>query len=293
MATMTARIASLPRRRPQFVPQPGHGLVLLPGQSSLEVALDRPRSRAAQAEARSGAARVGAPSPRLIIPGRDRPTLTNEIVTTSRGLRLTASPTASPCPPAPPSLTPSAWPLVDGIRMPVFLANVRPVIGIIERQHDAMEAMRSSFDLAMHVQPPPGTRQALADMVHRLREDPPPAAVLMAQARDAGPAILALVGQELTPERAEEIQQAADEIGADPELRGKLRRVAERVDWSAIGALTPWAALCAAAVLLFKVAVMPVTEQLSAAQNAALSNWFMALAVIVALATIIITIQKK
>jgi hypothetical protein len=32
---------------------------------------------------------------------------------------------------------------------------------------------------------------------------------------------------------------------------------------------------------------------LSAAQNAALSNWFMALAVIVALATIIITIQKK
>ena len=101
------------------------------------------------------------------------------------------------------------------------------------------------------------------------------------------------MGQELTPERAEEIQQAADEIGADPELRGKLRRVAERVDWSAIGALTPWAALCAAAVLLFKVAVMPVTEQLSAAQNAALSNWFMALAVIVALATIIITIQKK
>lgn len=174
-----------------------------------------------------------------------------------------------------------------------FVANVGPVIDIIERQSDAMEAMRSSFELAMHVQPPPETRQALADMVHRLREDPPTAAMLIAQARDAEPTILALVGQELTPEQAEEIQQGADEIGADPELSGKLRRVAERVDWSTIGALTPWAALCAASVLLFKVAVLPVTEQFSAEQNAVLSNWFMALTVIVALATIIITIQKK
>ena len=173
-----------------------------------------------------------------------------------------------------------------------LIANIGPVMSIIERQHNAMEAMRSSFEFAMRIQPP-ATRQALADMVHRLREDPPTGAALAAQARAAEPAILALVAQELAPEQVDEVQRGAEEVEADPELDEKLRRLVDRVDWSGVGTLTPWAALCVAAVLLFKVADLPVTEQLSTAQNAALTNWLMALGIIVALAAIIITIQNK
>jgi hypothetical protein len=174
-----------------------------------------------------------------------------------------------------------------------FLANVGPVMRIIERQQNAMEAMRSSFELAMRVQPLPATQQALADVVRRLREDPPAGVALAAQARAAEPALLAFMGQELTPEQIDEVQQGVEEIEADPELSGKLRRLAGQVDWSGIGTLTPWAALCIASVLLFKVADLPVTEQLSAAQSAALANWFQVLAVVTALAAVIVMMQKK
>jgi hypothetical protein len=46
-----------------------------------------------------------------------------------------------------------------------FLDSIRPVMHIIERQRAAMEEMRSSFEEAISMQPPPGTRQALADLV--------------------------------------------------------------------------------------------------------------------------------
>jgi len=173
-----------------------------------------------------------------------------------------------------------------------LLANVGLVMSIIDRQHNAMEAMRSSFEVAMRVQPAPATRQALADMVQRLREDPP-AGALAAQARAAEPAILAFVGQELAPEQVDEIHQGTEEVEADPELSGKLRHLVDRVDWSEVGTLTPWAALCVAAVLLFKVADLPITEQLSAAQDAAIANRLTVLVIVVALAGIIVTIQKK
>lgn len=165
----------------------------------------------------------------------------------------------------------------------------RPVLDIIQRQRDTMEAMRGSFELAMRVQPPPATRQALADMVRRLREDPPAATVLAAQARSASPAVAALVGQELTPAQVDEVCQGVDEIEADPELSGKMRRVVERVNWAAIGTLTPWALLCVAWVLLTELADQAVT----AAQAAALSNQLAVLIVVTALAGMIITIQKK
>ncbi len=177
-------------------------------------------------------------------------------------------------------------------RHPRLLANIGPVMSIIERQHNAMEAMRSSFEQTMRVQSPVA-RQALAAMVRQLREDPPSGVALAAEARAAESAILALVGQELAPEQIGEVQQGAEEVDADPELSGKLRHLVDRVDWSEAGTLTPWAALCVAAVILFKVADTPVTEQLSAAQTAALANWLMVLSIIVALAAIIVTIQKK
>ena len=170
-----------------------------------------------------------------------------------------------------------------------LMANKRPVLDIVERHRDTMEAMRSSFELAMRVQPPPATRQALADMVRRLREDPPAATVLAAQARSASPAVAALVGQELTPAQVDEVCQGVDEIEADPELSGKMRRVVERVNWAAIGTLTPWALLCVAWVLLTELADQAVT----AAQAAALSNQLAVLIVVIALAGMIITIQKK
>jgi hypothetical protein len=170
-----------------------------------------------------------------------------------------------------------------------LIANMRPVLDIIERQRGTMEAMRSSFELAMRVQPPPAPRQALADMVRRLREDPPVAAALVAQARSASPAVAAIVGQELTPAQVEEVRQGVEEIEADPELSGKMRRVVERVDWAAIGTLTPWALLCTAWVLLSELADQAVTI----AQAAALSNQLAVLMVVITLAGVIITIQKK
>lgn len=170
-----------------------------------------------------------------------------------------------------------------------LIANMQPVLDIIQRQRDTMEAMRSSFEFAMRVQPPPATRQALADMVRRLREDPSAAAVLAAQARSASPAVAALVGQELTPAQVDEVRQGVDEIEADPELSGKMRRVVEQVNWAAIGTLTPWALLCVAWVLLTELADQAVT----AAQAAALSNQLTVLIVVTALAGIIITVQKK
>jgi len=170
-----------------------------------------------------------------------------------------------------------------------LIANMRPVLDIIQRQRDAMEAMRSSFEFAMRVQPPPATRQALADLVRRLREDPPVATVLAAQARSASPAVADIVGQELTLAQVDEVRQGVDEIEADPELSGKMRRVVERINWSAIGTLTPWALLCVAWVLLNELADQAVT----AAQAAALSNKLAVLIVITALAGIIITVQKK
>jgi len=50
-----------------------------------------------------------------------------------------------------------------------ILAGMQPALGILDRQRDAMEAIRGSFEAALRVQPPPETRQALADLVHRLR----------------------------------------------------------------------------------------------------------------------------
>lgn len=121
-----------------------------------------------------------------------------------------------------------------------LMANKRPVLDIVERHRDTMEAMRSSFELAMRVQPPPATRQALADMIRHLRKDPSVATVLAAQARSAGLAVAALVGQELAPAQVDEVRQGVEEIEADPELSGKMRRVVERVDWAMIGTFTPW-----------------------------------------------------
>jgi hypothetical protein len=89
------------------------------------------------------------------------------------------------------------------------MANKRPVLDLIERQRDAIEAMRSSFELAMRVQPPPATRQALADMVRHLRKDPPVATILAAQARSAGLAVAALGGQEFTPAQVDEVRQGS------------------------------------------------------------------------------------
>src|SRR5580693_7651992 len=56
---------------------------------------------------------------------------------------------------------------------PGRVRTVQILLDIIERQRDAMETMRSSFEFAIRSQPPPATRQALADMVRHLRENPP------------------------------------------------------------------------------------------------------------------------
>jgi hypothetical protein len=83
------------------------------------------------------------------------------------------------------------------------------------------------------------------------------------------------------------------EIEADPELSGKLKQLAGAIDWADVGELTAWGALVWAARWLFQVADWPVTKHLSAKQNAALSDQFMVLAVIVALAAIIVTKRRN
>jgi len=54
-------------------------------------------------------------------------------------------------------------------RLAPFLAAMQPALQIVERQRETMETIRRSFEEAMQAEPPPQTRQQLAELVHRLR----------------------------------------------------------------------------------------------------------------------------
>lgn len=110
--------------------------------------------------------------------------------------------------------------------------------------------------------------------------------------QDAERALLDLMPQ--TSEETEQAEQAADEVAASPELGEKLRRVVSRVNWAGVAReLSPWAALYLPYRLLMETANFPVTEQLSAEQNAAVQNKLVVLSIVVALAAIIISTRRS
>jgi hypothetical protein len=172
-----------------------------------------------------------------------------------------------------------------------LLDSMRPVMQIIERQHTAMEEMRRSFEEAMRQQPPPQTRQALADMVHQLRQQSLLAAMPVISVHDPEQAVLALRPQ--TPEEVDQVKQDIAAIEKTPDLEGKLRRLVGGIDRADIGELTAWGALIWVTQRLLAVADSPISQQMSTDQIAALQNRLQVLAIIAALASIILTMRGR
>jgi hypothetical protein len=98
------------------------------------------------------------------------------------------------------------------------------------------------------------------------------------------PAVAGYLGQELTPEQADDVQRGVEEIQADPGLGGKIRRAVEHVDWTKIRDLSATAVLTAVAVWLV---------QYSDSDSVLVTNHLTALILIVAIAALIVFMQNK
>jgi hypothetical protein len=172
-----------------------------------------------------------------------------------------------------------------------LIEGMQPVMSIVARQQEAMEAMRGAFEKAALMQPPPATRMALANLIHRLVDQPLAAATPTASVEDAEQAVVALLPR--TPEEVDQLRQGVGEIEASPEFSEKLQRLVSGIDWATVSELTGWVALVWVARQLFQVADWPVTRHLSADQIAALQDRLLVLAVIVTMAQIILTMRRR
>jgi hypothetical protein len=114
--------------------------------------------------------------------------------------------------------------------------------------------------------------------------DPPLVTTDFTAGYDGVPAVAAYLGQELTPEQADDVQRGVEEIHADPELSGRIHRVVGRIDWSQIRDLSPKAVATAVAVWLFRY---------SDTNSGLVTNRLTAMILIVAIATFIVITQQK
>ncbi|HEY1625570.1 MAG TPA: hypothetical protein VGG16_17400, partial [Streptosporangiaceae bacterium] len=165
-----------------------------------------------------------------------------------------------------------------------FIKNIYPLVDIVQRQVNIMTAIRRSFEGTQRPYAPPTTHvTSRGDITwNTLPADPPTAAELVAEVRHAEPAVAAYLGQDLAAEEVEEVKRQVDTIQADPELSGKIRRLVERIDWSEVQGMTPWAALVVGAVILNRYAntTSPVV-----------TNKLTTLVLIAAIAAIIVSVQ--
>jgi hypothetical protein len=168
-----------------------------------------------------------------------------------------------------------------------FIANMRPLVELIaQRQHPSIN------DLAMRVTLPPGTRQAMDDIANRFLEQHQFSAVALAVREPAvEQGLIDLLPR--TPEETEQVERAIIEVRADPDLSEKLRNVVAQINWSGVARkLSPWGLLYLAYHLLMEVANLPVSENLSAAQTAALQNKFAVVAIVVSIGLYIISTRN-
>lgn len=169
-------------------------------------------------------------------------------------------------------------PVVESMRA------VQPIADFLHRQSDAMESIRRSFEVALQVAPPPATRAALADLVAQLQPGSLLGSDLAVGKADVQQGLVNLL-HDVTDEDTEELEQDIAAIKSSPELTDKLGNIVSRVNWTGV-TVTGMSAytLYLAYNLLMHIADEPVTEHLSAAQDAVVSNRLQVVAIIVALA---------
>lgn len=176
--------------------------------------------------------------------------------------------------------------------MIAMMERVAPTIELIQsatstlgQQHVAMAYTQPSDETALRLQP--ASRQELAAIVRWLQAMPVTSGPAGSE-RDAELAIL-----ELTPEAPEDIRQVeltVQEIGQNSQFKRALQLLAQR-SLTAAGMVTPWAALVIAVRWLIGYANSPVTQDLSTAKTTTVSNQFVVLGIVIALATLIIIVS--
>lgn len=162
---------------------------------------------------------------------------------------------------------------------------IQSATSILGRQQAAMASIQRSDETTLRLHP--ASRQELAAIVRWLQARPVTSGPAVSE-RDAELAIL-----ELTPEEPEDIRQVeltVQEIGQNPQFKRALQLLAQR-SLTAAGMVTPWAALVIAARWLIGYANSPVTQDLSTAQSGTVSSELVVLGIIIALATLIITVN--
>jgi hypothetical protein len=159
---------------------------------------------------------------------------------------------------------------------------VHSAASILDQQGAAMEYIQQSCESSLRLQP--ALRQELAAIVHLLQAMPVTSKPPVSE-RDAELAILELTPE--TPEDIEQVELTVQEIQENAQFKRALQLLAQR-SLTAAGEITPWAALVIAARWLIGYADSPATQDLSAAQTAAVSDQLVVLGVMVALATLIV-----
>jgi hypothetical protein len=159
------------------------------------------------------------------------------------------------------------------------------------RQHAAMDEIQASFEAALRTQPPPESRQAIADIVGKFRTSATPGAMLLLVEGISESQVFAdLIGKKrLTAAEVEDAERQAKGIAADPELSGELHRVAEGVDWEAlVKKAGPWALF-----VVFMEYCWHAANQATSPQQAALfSDRIQVIAVGLALVSVILTVKQ-
>lgn len=171
---------------------------------------------------------------------------------------------------------------------------------MLSKTADSINRLQPVIDLATRVAPLMATIEHAAQSANRLgaiaRNQETIARILKSHptlpvptARDLDEAEADLLSRlPQTPEDVREVEQAIAQIDSDPERVSLIGKLTSGITRDDVKELSAWALLVLVGWLLFKMANLPVTADLSPAQEAALSNEVNVIAIIVAMAAIIL-----
>jgi hypothetical protein len=115
----------------------------------------------------------------------------------------------------------------------------RYILDILQRPANTMRSMQSTFVKATGAQSPMAHVTTQVGIAWSVLPDRPLVTADFTAGYVGVPAVATYLGQELTPEQADDVQRGVEEIHADPELSGRIHRVVGRIDWSQIRDLSP------------------------------------------------------
>jgi hypothetical protein len=178
------------------------------------------------------------------------------------------------------------------------LQAIQPVIKNWQAAADLLAVQRSAMENVIRIVPSENpirfmlpslaVRQAIFGLASQFQDQQTLAAELAVREPAIEQRLLDLLPQ--TPEETGQVEQVANEVRVNPELSEKLRDAVNQVSWSGVARKVPlWVALYIAYRLLMNAANLPVTENLSSAQNAALQNRLVVLGIVVSIAAIILS----